>query len=212
MLTFWRYGENGHNSHKYDYRATPKQRRTLKTYKIRLAKRVEELGYNPKIWTFEELDNYGSELPDDIWHLLKDDDQILEFLSVMRSISKFTNKDSFHAPPCSRGIYVFPEKMVEWFLVGWKASLKKTTINYNGDKLWCHFEEECEELGVQILQRSRHWVLIHSSDFKRVLNRAKIKDIRQRRVDFGGHKATYLNQRNMSKFISLDRYEVFIVV
>lgn len=206
-LEFWRYGQT-HNSHKY--RNKPKVRQHLKTVRKRLENRVKELGFNPNIWTAEELLNINSKLDDDIWYEIGKDEAVSKYLSILKNGLRFGNKESFHAPPVSRGLYVFPAGFVEWFLVGWKedSKLRKTEIKFSGPTLWCHHEEEAIKLGIQILEKSKHWILVKSEDYSRLL-KAYINSNLNYLRETG---RPYVKTKSLHLYVELYEAEVFLVL
>lgn len=208
-LTFWRYG-SAHNSHKYDFRNEPKFRQHLKTVRKRLENRVEELGFDPAVWTAEELLSINSKLDDDLWFEIGNDETVSEYLCILKRGLRFKNKESFHAPPVSRGLYVFPAGFVEWFLVKWKEDLKlrKTVINFTGPTLWCHHEEEALKLGIQILKKSNYWILVKSEDYSRLLKayiNSRLSYVRETGRPF-------VKAKSLQNYANLDEAEVFLVL
>lgn len=138
------------------------------------------------------------------------------------------SKDSYHSPPQTRGLYAFPQYRLETFLTHWdsnKVSIKHcnvgkpnesyrtrvnnyVTINYNKPTLWCHFIDEAKELKVDI-KTNKHWVLINSCDYLKVLKLWEKKRLTKQRIQMGGtkHRLIY----NPYQFGSKDALEVFLV-
>lgn len=73
------------------------------------------------------------------------------------------NPETFHSPPCSRGIYAFPIKAVELFLLGGdyggvsfeEKKKKRKEFTHNGN-LWHHLGDYCKPVDVQA--RHGSWV------------------------------------------------------
>lgn len=208
-LIFWRYTTHNDTNNIISCRKSHKLRQAAKSAKKRLRERVQELGYNPNIWTFEELSDYGSELDDDIWDFLRNDSIIQNCFS---KIKENNWKKSFHSPPRQRGLYAFPPKYVERFLVLWKKQdfpLRKTTIKYSKPTLWCHFEKIALIEGITILNKSGSWIEVYSSDYPYLLKKAIKHDIKEFLKDNDGE--LLISSKNLAYFVSLDHYEVFLV-
>lgn len=208
---FWRYTSEGDSTNAKKYKVSPKRRREAKTAKAKIPERVREMGYDPDIWTFEELDNWGSDLDDDIWDEIRHDPVVSElFVKAKIKWGKGIPK-TFHSPPVKRGTYAFPEGMPEFFLVCWKdyKRLRKHEIRWSKPDLWCHFRDEALVLGVPILEVSGSWVRVHTRDYKKLLRKAIKNDIKEHFEDLPGIHYT-IPHRSLGRYLSLDRYEVFL--
>jgi len=101
---------------------------------------------------------------------------------------KLYKQDSFHSPPCKRGIYAFIFPYIEDFLWVWKVNSDgnyKKNINkyhrknrrkfkYNGN-IWCHFIDEAISEGCNI-EIKKDWVKVHTDDLNKLLAMVKHSD------------------------------------
>lgn len=219
MLEFWRYTTQNDTVNSQSYKKVHnKVRQAAKTAKVQFARRVEEMSYDSKVWTIEALNDYGSELDEETWFKINRDPIIRKCYEKINK-NKF-NKNSFHSPPASRGIYVFNPRLVEWFIVCWKqkhdaetdssSKLNKHILKFNGQSLWCHHKEAAAALGVQILEAKGSWIKIASADYKRVLKKALATHVSEVRSDRCLN--VNISAKNIGKFSDLSEFEVFLVI
>lgn len=243
-LTFVRIGNA--NSHKYT--VNKKQLRAFKTVCNKINTSWKEFGidYDVISWISDVYDKHWSYKKDVEYykgkvapqHLIdyKDNQEALiddwkeynkDLLETFNKYRRYVgfNKDGYHSPPQTRGLYAFPQYRLETFLTHWdtnklivrydkngqelKARVKNyITINYNKPTLWCHFIDEAKELKVDI-RTNKHWVLINSCDYLKVLILWEKRRLTQHRIQMEGtkHRLIY----NPYQFGSKDDLEVFLV-
>jgi hypothetical protein len=137
---------------------------------------------------------------------------------------KFYKQDSFHSPPCKKGIYAFIFPYIEDFLWAWKVPGDGTTytfskyrkenrreFTYEG-KLWVHWLDEARKLGLG-LEYKKDWVKIHTSSLLELLKLIKQEDRVQlkEKYNIGTHENIHdPYKRGLGGFMSKDHLEVFI--
>lgn len=141
---------------------------------------------------------------------------------------KFYKIDSYHSPPCKRGVYAFIYPYVEDFLISWKISnhdeswrarynkfyrANKKIFEYKGN-VWVHFIEEAVKLNMNI-EIKKDWVKVNTKDLKRLFSVVKHKRMVELQKDYITYgintkdlKDPY--KRGLGGFFCKDELEVFI--
>ncbi len=117
--------------------------------------------------------------------------------------------NTFHSPPCKRGIYCFDIRFIEPFLYKWKENHKhldnkKRTFKYSGD-IWTHFY--FEKLDKYYSDHKKDWYLTHTKYLEKIIG----KEIATRNRDaskFG--ISIYGFSRHRWKGYTKDEFEFFI--
>jgi len=137
---------------------------------------------------------------------------------------EFYKQDSFHSPPCKKGIYAFIFPYIEDFLWAWKVPGDGTTCTYNKyhkenrkeftykGELWVHWINEARKLGLG-LEYKKDWVKIHTSNLLELFKLIKQEDRVQlkEKYNIGAHENIHdPYKRGLGGFMSKDHLEVFI--
>ena len=127
---------------------------------------------------------------------------------------KIFRKDSFHAPPVKRGIYVFHPQWIELFLVAWKwydnDGEKKKHIDkqrrfkYEG-KIWTHVFHSHPE--ITYYRHKGEWYETDTSCIPKIFSLESKKMAKQINSDPNWGGKWY---RHANKWVSKDHMELFI--
>jgi hypothetical protein len=123
----------------------------------------------------------------------------------------------FHSPPARRGVYAFPLKAIELFLLGGNYGVrsfdqKRQCVRHftHTGNLWHHLEAQCPPN--EILARKGSWVKTSVQCWQRAFGKESLQN---RYIGFGGRhgRITSINEpfrAGVSGIVSKDHYEVFL--
>ena len=143
---------------------------------------------------------------------------------------KFYKTDSYHSPPCRKGIYAFIYPYVENFLISWKVNgvdvdanwkkrydkfyrTNKKVFEHKGN-IWVHFVEEAIKLNIDI-EIKKEWVKVNTKDLKRLFSVVKHNRMAELKKDYilYGVGENFLKnpyKKGLGGFFCKDELEVFI--
>lgn len=136
---------------------------------------------------------------------------------------KFYKIDSYHSPPCKRGVYAFIYPYVEDFLISWKIGNhdeswrvrynkfyreNKKIFDYKGD-VWVHFIDEAIKLNCDI-EIKKDWVKVSTKDLKKLFSVVKHNRMKDLNKDFKRPDLKDPYKKGLGGFYCKDELEVFI--
>lgn len=135
---------------------------------------------------------------------------------------KFYKQDTYHSPPCKKGIYAFIYPYIEPFLFAWKIKdctnsksfsdyyrREKRIFDYTG-YIWTHWINEARKEGC-IKDIKKEWCKIHTDNLSNLLKKVKHCDIKQLRNGYTFESNIHdPYKRGLGGNMSMDHLEVFI--